>query len=54
MVQGRECYAPCSVQVKCFGGGSVKVWAGMHDGGRTVLLHRVGVLMNIRYRDKIL
>ena len=50
-----ERYAPnCVQQVDRFGGGSVMVWAGIHHGGRTALVHVAGTLTGIRYRDEIL
>ena len=30
------------------------VWAGIHHGGRTALVHVAGALTGIRYRDEIL
>lgn len=50
-----ERYAPnCVQQVVPFGGGSVMVWAGIHHGGRTPLVHVAGALTGVRYRDLIL
>lgn len=37
-----------------FGGGSVMVWAGFHERGRTPLYQIRGNLTGIRYRDEIL
>ena len=42
------------LQVDCFGGVSVMVWAGIHHGSRTALAHVTGAPTNIRIRDEIL
>ena len=41
-------------QVNRCDGRRVNVWAGIHYGCRTALVHAAGALMGIRYRDKIL
>ena len=50
-----ERYAPNCVQevAKC-DDGSVMVWTGIHHGRRTTLVHVVGALTCIIYRDEIM
>ena len=41
-------------KVDRFGGGSVMLWARIHHGGRTTIVHVAGALTGIRYRDDIM
>ena len=46
--------SPCVQEVESYGGGSVMMWAAISYDSKTELVHALGNLTDVRYRDKIL